>query len=105
MAWKVEHGKIPSTEGGEIFYGQPPGLRYERFVRPHLLSEACTLGEQETEALDEVDSIQVARLFFSSREDFPIPALLDPCLLVFAKHIAPRLLPIACQVIFRRFEP
>jgi hypothetical protein len=57
IAWKVEHGKVSSAEGVEIFHGKPPSVWRKRFIRRETLSEACTLGKQETEALDEVGPI------------------------------------------------
>ena len=104
IAWKEEHGKVSSAEGVEIFHGKPPGFWRKRFIRRQPLSNACTLGKQETEALDEVRPVQVLRLLFSSGDDFPVPALLNPRLLILAKGVSLHALQVAGQALFRFLE-
>lgn len=104
IAWQIKHGQVSSADSVEVFYSEPPGLRRKRFVRRQPLREARPLGKQKIKALNEIGPIKVVRLFFSSSDNFPVPALLDPCLLILVKGIALQGLQVAGQALFCLLE-
>ena len=62
----------------------------------HLVCKAPSFGDQQTEAVDEVGSRLILCSLLPSSQDFPIPAFLNPVLLILAQSFEFHVLQIVC---------
>jgi hypothetical protein len=85
VAGEIEHGQVTAAERMQVIHGVPHRARRQRLVGSHALRETSAFRNEEAEAMHQFGPAKIVRLLFSPREDLPISALSDPCLLVLAE--------------------
>jgi hypothetical protein len=82
---EIQDGEVLDAERMEVPNGVAHRARLQGLIGGQFMRKLSSFGDQQADVLDEVRLTSVFSRLFPSRQDFPVPTLLNPVVLKLAQ--------------------